>query len=207
MLFGRGRGNRMKKGKKSKKFEECHLGTKFVFMAKYGAKMIEVYGGGDIRDYDPYKVDVTIALNDVEVPMSNLFVIPSEPKIVYVPIDDMSAPSYPLSFWVDLLDKIVESFPEQDKIRIGIKCTGGHGRTGTVLAIYAWLLKGVDEPIKYVRKRYCENAVETFEQIEYIRDLTGTHEIVDGSKSWSPVVVYTTNDDFDEDWKKWVYFE
>ena len=55
-------------------------------------------------------------------------------------------------------------------------CQGGHGRTGTALAIIGALSNcippGVD-PVAEVRRRYCDLAVESAAQIEYIEAITG----------------------------------
>lgn len=56
-----------------------------------------------------------------------------------------------------------------------VYCMGGHGRTGTFLAIMAALAgkkyKGC--PVLWVRKNYCDKAVETSSQIEYVEQMTG----------------------------------
>ncbi len=58
-----------------------------------------------------------------------------------------------------------------------VSCMGGHGRTGTVLSIWAGL-HDIENPIQYVRKIYCEEAVETVSQemfvnlyLKYLRSL------------------------------------
>lgn len=68
--------------------------------------------------------------------------------------------------------------------RIAVYCDGGHGRTGTALAILASLGGLVPEdacPVEWVRKRYCSSAVETDEQIEYIEAITGRSVLVESS--------------------------
>lgn len=60
-----------------------------------------------------------------------------------------------------------------DRARAGqqveLGCLGGHGRTGTALACAA-VLTGIarDEAVSWVRSCYCENAVETREQAEFV---------------------------------------
>jgi hypothetical protein len=51
---------------------------------------------------------------------------------------------------------------------------GGHGRTGTTLAILAHLSGacGTADPVQWVRETYCQDAVETRSQIDYL-----VHEI------------------------------
>ena len=58
--------------------------------------------------------------------------------------------------------------------RVEIGCYGGHGRTGTALACLAILCgHAPDEPVSWVRARYCERAVETDEQEAFARNFTG----------------------------------
>jgi protein-tyrosine phosphatase len=51
-------------------------------------------------------------------------------------------------------------------------CTGGHGRTGTLLACLAGKLLGLSatEAIQHIRKVYCMFAVEKESQIELIAE-------------------------------------
>lgn len=59
---------------------------------------------------------------------------------------------------------------------IFVHCQGGHGRTGTALAILAVLNGAVPEdtdPVEWVRAQYCSCAVETQAQINYIEKITG----------------------------------
>jgi len=64
-------------------------------------------------------------------------------------------------------------------------CMGGHGRTGTALAILGHFLrafpdKGTD-PIAHVRSVYCPEAVESTEQVEYVKAITGRETACKGS--------------------------
>jgi hypothetical protein len=60
-----------------------------------------------------------------------------------------------------------------DRARAGavveIGCLGGHGRTGTALACLA-ILTGTppSEAVAWVRERYCERAVETDDQAQFV---------------------------------------
>jgi hypothetical protein len=53
--------------------------------------------------------------------------------------------------------------------RVEIGCIGGHGRTGTLLAILA-LMAGLPDrnAVAWVRQTYCSSAVETAEQEQFI---------------------------------------
>lgn len=66
-------------------------------------------------------------------------------------------------------------------------CFGGHGRTGTCLAILGCLLTELGhpgiprqvEPISWVRRHYCEEAVETGWQAHYIAHITHRDEVLE----------------------------
>jgi hypothetical protein len=57
--------------------------------------------------------------------------------------------------------------------RVEIGCLGGHGRTGTALACLA-VLAGhpADDAVAWVRRTYCDRAVETDEQADFVRRMT-----------------------------------
>jgi protein-tyrosine phosphatase len=51
-------------------------------------------------------------------------------------------------------------------------CTASHGRTGTIIAgLIALLEPETDDPIAAVRERHCVEAVETAEQVRWVRNL------------------------------------
>ena len=63
-----------------------------------------------------------------------------------------------------------------------IACAGGHGRTGTALAILGSLrghIPAHEEAVAFTRAAYCDEAIETNGQITYIRDMTGHHVVLD----------------------------
>jgi protein-tyrosine phosphatase len=55
---------------------------------------------------------------------------------------------------------------------VEIGCWGGHGRTGTALACLAVLMGcPATDAVAWVRSNYCEDAVETDEQIAFVEQL------------------------------------
>jgi len=88
---------------------------------------------------------------------------PMDIPTLYVPIEDYGIPT------VEDMDLIVDfiKYHVSNGKEVVVSCIGGHGRTGTVLAVWAGL-NGVENPIEYVRECYCECAVETEEQEEFI---------------------------------------
>ena len=83
--------------------------------------------------------------------------------------NDYQAPAVPPEFWHTLLAEIKQSNIK----KIACCCVGGHGRTGTMLAIFAGLLDLASDPVAYVRKNYCRQAVESSAQIRYVEQVTG----------------------------------
>jgi len=83
-------------------------------------------------------------------------------KFYFAPIDDYSVPSF------EATNKIIEFIHDNTKTgNILVSCMGGHGRTGIVLSIWAGLNE-IENPIEYVRKTYCEEAVETLSQEMFV---------------------------------------
>ena len=84
-------------------------------------------------------------------------------------------------WWFDLN----ESIKKMPKGKMVVHCQGGHGRTGTALAIFAGLNglynKKTTNPVETVRRLYCQQAVEGTGQIDYIKWITGLEFTAVGS--------------------------
>jgi len=93
-------------------------------------------------------------------------------------IPDMGVPASP-----DEFKKLVSWTRKQ--LEAGLKvhcgCIGGHGRTGTFLAALCSDF-GEKDAIKYVRANYCEKAVESTTQVNFLHEHFGITK-VDGYKS------------------------
>ena len=74
-------------------------------------------------------------------------------------IEDYGIPTFEE---VDEMIKFIDSCK-----KVVVSCIGGHGRTGTILAIWCGL-NGVSNPIEYVREHYSNKAVETKEQEDFV---------------------------------------
>ena len=153
-----------------KEIERCHWGNVKVFESQG----VTIFGGGMLRGANPLVADIVIDLagnvEAIQAPLGWRVTKYAKP-IVRIPIEDFGAPELPAVFWHDLWADLVEH-----PGHVLICCGGGHGRTGMVLAILACVAGVVPEeedPVEWVRKRYCINAVETLEQINYISSVTG----------------------------------
>jgi len=93
-------------------------------------------------------------------------------------VRDGSIPGYPLSFWKDFLDELfdIASKEPDHTAKLLVRCAGGHGRTGTVLAallVAAQILPPETDPVAWIRTHYCTEAIETSAQIQYVELLSG----------------------------------
>lgn len=86
------------------------------------------------------------------------------------PITDMAAPDNPEDFR-KLVEWVTKALHEGKKVHCG--CIGGHGRTGTFLAALVKHVGAEEDAITYVRKNYCEKAVESASQINFLKEHWG----------------------------------
>lgn len=133
--------------------------------------------------------DLRIRLNDRFGDQSPLIVADERAQTLFATTPELFAVQYPPTIsinWPDFgtppLDKawwqgLVKALSEMPKdSNVGLYCQGGHGRTGTALSILAYLSGNVPvntDPVYWVRKNYCADAVESWAQIDYIQRLTG----------------------------------
>lgn len=80
-------------------------------------------------------------------------------------IQDMNVPQDAASF-KRFISYLSAQLVAQKKVHIG--CIGGHGRTGLVLAALVTYMTGELDSISYVRKNYCEKAVESALQVDFL---------------------------------------
>lgn len=82
---------------------------------------------------------------------------------------DFSLPRVKAGFWKALHQHVIA----KGCTSVCIHCFGGHGRTGTALA--AMLIENLEVEalgaLQFVREKHCFQAVETAEQVEYLKDL------------------------------------
>ena len=81
------------------------------------------------------------------------------------PITDMAAPSNAADFKA-MIDWVCNQLQTGKKIHAG--CIGGHGRTGTFLSAVVAQFMGHKDAITYVRENYCDRAVESGAQVDFL---------------------------------------
>jgi hypothetical protein len=155
---------------------------------EFGSGCIET--GHDHRRYEVHLHRTTIRLPD-GTPITGVSFDPTDPY------DRSERPDYGLYLdprwqppwhhdhldWPDLgvpadaaelratLQSVLDRARNGERVEIG--CLGGHGRTGTALAVLA-VLTGhpADDAVAWVRTAYCPQAVETPEQEAFVEGLS-----------------------------------
>lgn len=98
----------------------------------------------------------------------------NEGESVQFLIPDMGVPESKEEF-AKMLDWLVVQLTAKKKVHVG--CIGGHGRTGMTLSALAFLMRNEKDAITYVRKNYCEKAVESQGQVQFLHDLFGIEKV------------------------------
>lgn len=111
-------------------------------------------------------------------------------------ITDMAAPSCTIEFQ-NLLDYLQAQLLLGKRVHIG--CIGGHGRTGTVLAALYHQITGDTDAIQWVREHYCDRAVESTAQIDFLVKQYGVSAI-DATKT---IQHSNWTNDWKNDWASW----
>lgn len=90
---------------------------------------------------------------------------------IMIPWPDFGLPGVQINFWEALHEYILE----QGWKDVCFHCQAGHGRTGTALATMLIALdhKTPLEALWHVRTKYCEHAIETNGQCDYLVQVDG----------------------------------
>jgi hypothetical protein len=172
----------------------CHDGNVLVFTDPVSG--LKVYGGGSSRKCKFYRGSmVVIDLNGNYKPFFTFAGMigkrMSEQAERRVAIDwkDFGAPGLERADWEAILEDIRDEAASDSRVTsVLVCCAGGHGRTGTALAILAGMCKVVPEgidPIKWVREVYCKKVVESEEQIKYVEYVLGYKSKEGPAKAWT----------------------
>lgn len=158
-------------------FACTHSGTKKAF----SKDNVVMHGGGTSHSVSLTGMDIVLDLTDSSF-RKNQWTLPKEwksskmiPRIIDMYIPDMKTPESYITrdFWEALwLDLKTDASSLDRDLNVLVMCMGGHGRTGTILIILS-LIAGVStgDPLAWIRKEYCNKAVESKAQIEYIKSL------------------------------------
>jgi len=163
----------------------CHSGPQFAFeIGKsriWGSKADDVKNNIDewdmmiplVGDYDSYIPKSYIHTNpEADDLLPADLTEPYIPAILAIDWPDFGVPFIPAVWWKGLV-RFLETYDGD----VVLFCQGGHGRTGTALTILACLSQeelqtGIECPLFWLRDNYCEHAVETYDQVDYIERIT-----------------------------------
>jgi protein-tyrosine phosphatase len=173
-------------------FVECHTGNKLVFEDPVSGLVF--YGGGGSRGAKWYKGMTVIDLADrfkgsvkVEgVSLPRIAAIGSAPRIA-IDWSDYKACDFTREEWLVFVEELREARKDGRLPKdVLVCCVGGHGRTGSCLAILASLMGACDkeDPVKFVRSIYCNKAVESAEQLDYIEEVCQVEVKEEPAKNW-----------------------
>lgn len=140
---------------------------------------------GGSNPYDLNCADTLILLDKMYLPVKVVDSngeFKSDQRVIYFPITDMDVPKNVGQF-NELIDIIHADLMCGKSVHV--QCIGGHGRTGTVIACYVGKYRNVKNPVKWVREKYCEEAVESWKQIEFISTFTGTKPFISKTKFYA----------------------
>lgn len=182
--------------------EECHTGTIEVFSDP--DTKVPYFGGGTTRDLVIYEGHLIVAMTSVDVETVKLYnfeaprLIRNNNPVVRISWPDYDIPALERDFWLDLIDVINEEWLKKRITGVTCCCVGGHGRTGTALAILAGLTGAcISDPVLFVREHYCKKVVESESQIKYIEEMTGIPINVKANKSYGYQGSFFDDDEHD----------
>ncbi len=139
-----------------------------------GEKLI--YGGSCsypiVEDADIYiGFDMSMRQTKNKYPWNDAVTGPVE-VLFYIP--DMGIPSSAVEF-KKMIEWVAVQLIANKKVHAG--CIGGHGRTGTFLAALVAHMTGNKDAVQYVRDNYCQKAVESEKQMEFLHTEYGVNKI------------------------------
>lgn len=135
---------------------KCHTLTEVT----KGLLLAEEY-----RDVDMIKAGATVLVPLLSSLPKHMWNLGFKGRIHAIPIPNGGI--LPIDVLERSVDEIINLIEAGEKV--GMYCYGGHGRTGYMAAaVLGKMYPGLD-PIAFLRKFYCKNAVETKEQIQQLR--------------------------------------
>ncbi len=129
-----------------------------------------------------------------------------QPEHLVLDWQDYGVPFLSKEFWLELVRVLKKKGRDRSrhnngngKYKVMLHCQGGHGRTGTALAILAGLVYGSEEGwneriVKKIREKHCSHSVENDSQLEYVEKITGVDCSKEkGSKIYSNSSIISTS--------------
>lgn len=169
-----------------KSLTPCHYGNVAVTKVPF-----PLYAAGWSRGFHKVKDSIVIDLADVIIEPKVTFwnmEVPDELndryspdcQVIRIQWVDGGVPTLSPLFWHRLADWL-----ETQNKTVIVACMGGHGRTGTALAILAGIyrLHGQADIGEWVRARHCHHAIETRSQVDYIEEVLGETTVI--KPSWA----------------------
>lgn len=140
-------------------------------------KEVVVYGGA-CGDPIHHNLDVYVALDAYTSHDPQAYPWHGTRQFIHFPINDMSVPKDPAEFKA-MINWLSVQLLAGKSVHVG--CLGGHGRTGLVLSALVQVISGNVDAIDYVRKNYCNKAVENTQQAQFLNKHFGI-TVVGGHK-------------------------
>ncbi|MGI4991056.1 protein-tyrosine phosphatase family protein (plasmid) [Halobacteriovorax sp. GFR7] len=132
----------------------------------------ELYGGNGFAPC--HKADLYVDLNPRQgIQAHRTYDTKDGGKYINFPIPNMGVPN--LKKLHKLVDTLVTALEAGEVVHVG--CIGGHGRTGLVLAVLVKKLTGNVNAVHWLRDNYCNRAVESAQQIDYLYDHFGISKV------------------------------
>lgn len=103
--------------------------------------------------------------SDMKLTGKHLPFYEGEGQELYFPMEDRQPPDDPVMF-AKLVEHVANALVSGKTVHCG--CIGGHGRTGTFLAALVKFMRNETDAIKFVRDNYCEKAVESQSQVDFL---------------------------------------
>lgn len=144
-------------------------------------KEYNIYAGRewDVKN-DADKYDIVLNLTGYQLHKHHVIPIPElnkwskkehhKYKEICLDWPDMGIVDLPREFWLDLV-----GYFKKHHSKVLMFCMGGHGRTGTAMAslMVLGLEYSPEKAITWIRENYCEKAIETWKQLNYVYNLIG----------------------------------
>lgn len=107
--------------------------------------------------------------------------------VLYVPCQDYG--TLPKDLAITTALKVLEAMKTQKVIMF---CMGGHGRTGYIASIVLGYM-GYEDPVEFIRNKYCKSAVESQSQLNQIAEILDNEKIKEHTIKSSYISTYWDN--------------